>query len=84
MAEGGRTDRTLTLAAVGDICLSGTVGRQVEEHGFDWPFEAMKPVLQSADLLFREHGVRGLAARLPGRVVSILRGWSASLMGLRR
>ncbi|MBN1854466.1 MAG: CapA family protein [Pirellulales bacterium] len=44
--------QVVTLAAVGDICLAGMMGRQVQTHGYHWPFEAMKHVLHSSDLLF--------------------------------
>ena len=52
MANTDHAGNTVRFAAVGDICLARTRGRQVQQKGFEWPFGALAPVLRSADLLF--------------------------------
>lgn len=42
----------VTLAAVGDIQLGRGVGREMEQHGVDYPFAKTSPTLKSADLTF--------------------------------
>lgn len=38
------------FTAVGDIMLSRGVGRKIQKEGFDYPFNHISPLLQSADL----------------------------------
>jgi poly-gamma-glutamate synthesis protein (capsule biosynthesis protein) len=42
---------TITLAAAGDICISGPVRDKIREQGTGWPFEKVLEALQ-ADLVF--------------------------------
>ena len=43
---------TATFGAVGDVDLSRKGAAPIIEHGFDWPFERMMPILRQADVLF--------------------------------
>lgn len=42
-------DKTITLAAVGDISIYGTVREAVRQHGAGWPFEMVRDLL-AADI----------------------------------
>ena len=42
--------RPLVLAAVGDITFGADVGAAIEEHGSDYPWRSVAPVLRAADL----------------------------------
>lgn len=42
----------VTLAAVGDVMLGRTIGRDMERHGTGYPYAHVAPVLQRADLAF--------------------------------
>ncbi len=44
--------RSVTLAAVGDILLAGSVSALIKQKGADFPFAKMKAVLQKSDLAF--------------------------------
>ena len=43
---------SITLGAVGDISYLSGVNAGVRKHGHDWPFDLMRPYLQSVDILF--------------------------------
>jgi poly-gamma-glutamate capsule biosynthesis protein CapA/YwtB (metallophosphatase superfamily) len=42
---------TLSLIAVGDIMLGGRTRRRIREHGRDYPFSAVLPILQRAPIV---------------------------------
>ncbi len=44
-------DKTLTLAAVGDICLARFIRDNIKQHGADWPFDPCRDLLR-ADVTF--------------------------------
>jgi poly-gamma-glutamate synthesis protein (capsule biosynthesis protein) len=44
-------DNTITLAAVGDICICGYIRENVRKHGAGWPFELVRDALR-ADMAF--------------------------------
>ncbi len=44
-------DNTISLAAVGDICISGYIRENVRKHGAAWPFELVREALR-ADIAF--------------------------------
>lgn len=46
------SEPTVTLAAVGDVMLDRGIGKRIEEHGIEWPFEQVRDTLRSADLAF--------------------------------
>ncbi len=43
---------TVTLAAVGDVLLARYVGKEIENHGPDYPFEHITGIISSADIAF--------------------------------
>jgi poly-gamma-glutamate synthesis protein (capsule biosynthesis protein) len=45
-------EETVTLAAVGDILLDRGVGKRIEQHGADYPFRYVAPILREADIAF--------------------------------
>lgn len=45
-------NRTITLAAVGDIMLSRQVGTLMDKNGYDYPFRDISPFLKNFDLVF--------------------------------
>ncbi len=44
-------DNTITLAAVGDVCICKYIRENVREHGPGWPFELVRAALR-ADIVF--------------------------------
>jgi len=44
--------RHLVIAAVGDIMLDGSAREIMQEHGYDFAFEKMRPWLKKADIAF--------------------------------
>jgi poly-gamma-glutamate capsule biosynthesis protein CapA/YwtB (metallophosphatase superfamily) len=42
----------VTLAVVGDVLLARGVGRQIAEHGADYPFTKIRDVIRGADIAF--------------------------------
>lgn len=45
-------DNTLVVTAVGDIMMGGSARPEMEQTGYDHPFEAVKDFLRSADVTF--------------------------------
>lgn len=45
-------DRTITLAAVGDILLDRGVGEKIAKYGTTYPFAQVRGILRSADITF--------------------------------
>lgn len=57
-----------SLIAVGDIMLGGRTRRAIKEHGDDYPFEAVLPLLQRADIILGNlEGPFALTARKENR-----------------
>ena len=52
LAKGGEGGFEVSLIAVGDVMIGGHVKEFTDKFGFDYPFEAAKEILQSADLTF--------------------------------
>ncbi|MFH2097481.1 MAG: CapA family protein [bacterium] len=44
--------KEITFLAVGDVMLSRTVADKMQRHGFDYPYEKVADLLQSADFVF--------------------------------
>jgi poly-gamma-glutamate synthesis protein (capsule biosynthesis protein) len=44
-------ERTVRLVAVGDILLGDAAQKQLDRHGYQYPFRHLRPLLQNADVL---------------------------------
>src|SRR5262249_44815048 len=44
-------ERTVRLVAVGDILLGDAAQKQLDRHGYQYPFRRLRPLLQNADVL---------------------------------